>query len=100
MSRANSSAYAEHRDISLPRSNSVAFGAKRTLSRSQSRIFEYTSYKIRMMKLQMRVGGMFWCAPPPPVDWIEMPVPAKLMPMPVAAALSETPEAGLPARPA
>ena len=48
-----------HRDISLPRSNSVAFGAKRTLSRSQSRIFEYTSYRIRMMKLQMRVGGMF-----------------------------------------
>jgi hypothetical protein len=48
-----------HRVISLPRSNSVAFGAKRTLSRSQSRIFEYTSYKIRMMKLQMRVGGMF-----------------------------------------
>jgi hypothetical protein len=32
-----------HRVISLPRSNSVAFGAKRTLSRSQSRIYEYTS---------------------------------------------------------
>src|SRR5262249_6618894 len=50
-------------------------------------------YKIRMMKLQMRVGGMFWCAPPPPADWIEMPVPARLMPMPVAAALSEMPVA-------
>src|SRR5262249_58592438 len=48
-------------------------------------------YKIRMMKLQMRVGGMFWCAPPPPADWIEMPVPAKLMPMPVAAAWIEIP---------
>src|SRR5262249_43456415 len=31
-----------------------------------------------MMKLQMRVGGMFWCAPPPPADWIEMPVAAAL----------------------
>ena len=57
-----------HRVISLPRSNSVAFGAKRTLSRLQSWIFEYTSYKIRMMKLQMRVGGMFWCAAPPPAN--------------------------------
>ena len=46
------------RDILRRRSNSVAFAAKRTLSRSQSRIFEYTSYRIRMMKLQMRVGGM------------------------------------------
>src|SRR5262245_5004341 len=55
--------------------------------------FDYTSYRIRMMKLQMRVGGMFWCAPPPPADWIEMPVPAKLMPIPVAAALSEMPVA-------
>lgn len=57
-----------HRVISLPRSNSVAFGAKRTLSRLPTRIFEYTSYKILMMKLQMRVGGMFWCAPPLPTE--------------------------------
>src|SRR5262249_11775394 len=48
-------------------------------------------YRIRMMELQMRVGGMFWCAPPPPADWIEMPVPARLMPMPVASALSHIP---------
>jgi hypothetical protein len=57
-----------HRVISLPRSNSVAFEAKRTLSRLQRRIFEYTSYKIRMMKLQMRVGGMLVCAPLLPTE--------------------------------
>src|SRR5262249_30308843 len=39
-----------------------------------------------MMKLQMRVGGMFWCAPPPPVDWIEMPVVLALSETPVALA--------------
>src|SRR6516162_9922386 len=39
------------------------------------------------------VGGMLWCAPPPPVDWIAMPVPAALTATPVAAALSEMPVA-------
>src|SRR5215467_6523340 len=72
---------------------SVAFGAKRTLSRLQSRIFEYASYKIRMMKLQMRVGGMFWCAAPPPADWMAMPVAAALTATPVVLALSEMPVA-------
>jgi len=35
-----------HRDISWPRSNSVAFGAKRTFSqpRLQNRIYEYAPY--------------------------------------------------------
>ena len=63
------------------------------MSRLQSRIFEHTSYKIRMMKLQMRVGGMFWCAPPPPADWIAMPVEAAAIATPVVLALSETPVA-------
>jgi hypothetical protein len=48
--------------------NSVAFAAERTLRRLQSRIFESTSYKIRMMKLQMRVGGMLVCAPLLPTE--------------------------------
>src|SRR5215468_6145796 len=52
---------------------------------------ERADHKIRMMKLQMRVGGMFWCAPPPPVDWMAMPVAAALTATPVVLALSETP---------
>ena len=68
---------------------SVAFGAKRTSNRSWSRIFEYADYKIRMMKLQMRVGGMFWCAAPPPAAWIAMPVEAPPSEMPVVAAAIE-----------
>jgi len=54
---------------------------------------ESADYRIRMMKLQMRVGGMFWCAPPPPVIWIEMPVAAALTEMPVAAAPIDIPVA-------
>src|SRR6516164_11165223 len=50
---------------------------------------ERADHKIRMMKLQMRVGGMFWCAPPPPADWIAMPVAAAPSEMPVVAALIE-----------
>src|SRR5258707_362196 len=46
-----------------------------------------------MMKLQMRVGGMFWCAAPPPAAWIAMPVEAALTDTPVVLALSETPVA-------
>ena len=42
-----------------------------------------------MMKLQMRVGGMFWCAAPPPADWIAMPVAAAPSEMPVVAALGD-----------
>src|SRR2546427_4082333 len=46
-----------------------------------------------MMKLQMRVGGMFWCAAPPPAAWIAMPVVAALTDTPVVLALTETPVA-------